>query len=135
MSTSGLSIGTHTLYIKADDNNTNVETDEIDFNDTATSEIYTPTLHAALPIFTPTSSSVVQGDTFSYSYVIKNEGTGSAVSGRSGIYLDQQSTKLSGGDGYDLIGSISGGGTVNDSNSFSTSGLSKIGRALCRERE
>ena len=71
----------------------------------------------------PTSpSSVTQGDTFKFSYYIKNIGTATAGSTKAYIYVDNK--KLSGWDGYDSIPSISAGSSKSDSNSFSTSSLS-----------
>jgi len=72
---------------------------------------------------TPTATTVTQGSTFSYSYAIGNTGAGAASSTYSGIYLDSQSNKLPGWDGYDSIGSLAPGGSYTDSNSFSTAGL------------
>ena len=74
----------------------------------------------------PSSTSVAQGDTFSFSYVMKNTGSGSSSSSHSGMYLDGQSSSylLSGGDGWDYVGSLSAGTSTTDSNSFDTDELS-----------
>ena len=73
----------------------------------------------------PASTTVTQGATFSFNYNVKNYGNATAGSSYAGIYLNGQSAanKLSGGSGWDFIGSVSANGTIGDSNSFSTAGL------------
>jgi hypothetical protein len=75
---------------------------------------------------TPDNFTVTKGDTFSFDYIIKNYGNAKAGSSKTGIYIDGKSSshKLSGGSGYDYIGSISSGRTESDRNSFDTDNLS-----------
>ena len=126
LSTANLTAGTHTLWIKADDTSTVTESNENNNWRSLSFTVAAPTRpDLTIDNITPSASSVIQGATFSYSYVVKNTGVGTATSSKTGIYLDGQaaSNKLAGWDGYDNIGSIKTGGTVNDGNSFSTANL------------
>jgi VCBS repeat-containing protein len=68
---------------------------------------------------TPNATSVTQGQTFGFSYVIQdNSSAPVTVSTSAGIYLDGQRIKS------DAIGAISANGTNPGSDSFSTAGLS-----------
>jgi len=135
-STANLSPGTHTLWIKADDTGLIAESNE---GNNWTSVTFTvvepPRPDLVVSSITPNATTVTQGSTFSYAYVIGNSGGGAASSSYSGIYLTSQFNMLPGWDGYDLIGSISAGGSYPDSNSFSTARALKPGSAPspCRQ--
>jgi len=104
-STATLTTGTHTLWIKADDRSEIAESNETNnWRSLTFTVVEPPKPDLIVSSITPTAATVTQGSSFSYSYVIGNTGGGAASSSYSGIYLDSQSNKLSGGDGYDSIG-------------------------------
>jgi len=125
-STAGLAAGTHTLWIRADDTGTNIESDEnnnwrsINFTVAAPAR---PDLR--IDSISPTTTTVTQGQTFSFDYVVKNYGNATASGSQAGIYLNGQNAanKRAGASGWDSIGSMGANGTVRDGNSFSTAGL------------
>ena len=127
--TAGLSVGQHTMWIKADYyNNLVSESDETNNWKSVTFNVTAPPLpDLVVNSITPNATSVTQGSTFSFSYVVKDIGTAAAGSSWAGIYLDGQSAsnELSGSAGYNSIaGMAANGGFVTASNSFGTAGLS-----------
>jgi hypothetical protein len=71
---------------------------------------------------TPNATSVTQGASFGFSYVVQNIGAAAAGMSWAGIYLDQQTTTLPGG--WNQIGALSANASATETNSFSTAGLS-----------
>src|SRR5205807_189784 len=133
-STAGLTVGSHTLWIKADywndatgmansGNNDVVESNEtnnwtsLSFNVTAP-----PLPDLVVANITPNATSVTQGASFGFSYVVQNIGAAAAGMSWAGIYLDQQTTTLPGG--WNQIGALSANASATETNSFSTAGLS-----------
>ena len=128
ISTSGLSVGTHTLWVDADNwNNVAESTETNNWNSVTFTVTAPPQPDLIVSSITPNATSVTQGSTFSFSYVVKDIGTAAAGSSWAGIYLDGQSAsnELSGSAGYNSIaGMAANGGFVTASNSFGTAGLS-----------
>ena len=142
ISTVGLALGDHTLTVEADywndatgmKNNGSDDVAESNETNNATT-IHFTVQQAAAPAALPdlvvdsiTNLSVVnQGDAFSFSYVIKDIGTGDVhAASWAGIFLDGQATTLFGGtspSGWNYISAMAAGGSVTASNSFSTAGL------------
>jgi hypothetical protein len=133
-STAGLTVGSHTLWIKADywndatgmansGNNDVVESNEtnnwtsLSFNVTAP-----PLPDLVVANITPNATSVTQGASFGFSYVVQNIGAAAAGMSWAGIYLDQQTTTLPGG--WNQIGALNANASATETNSFSTAGLS-----------
>jgi subtilase family serine protease len=126
ISTTGLSVGTHTLYIMEDywanmigesDETNNVRS--ITFNVTAP-PANSPDLQVA-SISAPLS--VVQGASFAFSYVIQNTGNAAAALHFSGINVDQavdENHWLA----WNQINSLGANATATLNNSISTAGLS-----------
>jgi hypothetical protein len=120
-------VGTHTLWVAADTWSNVSESDE---TNNFTSVTFTVTAPAqpdlVVDSITPNATSVSPGSAFSFSYVIKDIGAAPAGSSWAGIYLDGQSpsNELAGSAGYNSIAGMASGGSVNATNSFSTSGLS-----------
>ena len=75
---------------------------------------------------TPAASSVTQGSTFSYSYVVKNQGTAATTSPFwSAAFLDGQTpANVINGAWNQGAGSLGANGTQTFTNSFSTAGMS-----------
>ena len=90
--TAGLSVGQHTLWIKADGWGYVSESDESNNWRSFTFDVTAPPRPdlAVESISAPTS--VGQGDNFDFSYVVKNSGQASAGGNYSAIYLDGQTS-------------------------------------------
>src|SRR5262249_41802502 len=94
---------------------------------TSTTVINTDPAGAPLPDLvvaniTPNATSVTQGASFGFSYVVQNVGAAAAGMSWAGIYLDQQTTTLPGG--WNQIGALNANASATETNSFSTAGLS-----------
>src|SRR5262249_49079415 len=70
---------------------------------------------------TPNATSVMQGASFGFSYVIQNIGAGAAGMSWAGIFLDQQTTTLP--MGWNQIGALNANASATATNSFSTAGI------------
>ena len=116
--TAGLSVGQHTMWIKADYyNNLVSESDETNNWKSVTFNVTAPPLpDLVVNSITPNATSVTQGSTFSFSYVVKDIGTAAAGSSWAGIYLDGQSAsnELSGSAGYNSIAGMAANGGIRN---------------------
>jgi hypothetical protein len=127
ISTSSLSVGSHTLWVAADNwNNVNESDETNNWLSVGFTVTQPPLPDLIVNGITPTTTSVQQGGTLSFSYTIKNQGNAAADGSYAGIYLDGQSpaNELSGPAGYNSISGMASGGSVTANNSFSTAGLS-----------
>jgi subtilase family serine protease len=70
---------------------------------------------------TPNATSVTQGASFGFSYVVQNIGAAAAGMSWAGIYLDQQTTTLP--MGWNQIAGLGATAPAPETNSFSTAGL------------
>jgi len=129
-STAGLA-GQHTLWVKADywnsatnmansGNNDVAESDETNNWNSVTFNVLAPDLIVAS--ITPNATSVTQGASFGFSYVVQNIGAAPAGMNWAGIFLDQQTTTLP--MGWNQIGPLNANASATATNSFSTAGLS-----------
>src|SRR5262249_22618065 len=86
-------------------------------NNTATD---TDTLMPDLVVasITPNATSVTQGASFGFSYVVQNIGAAPAGMSWAGIYLDQQTTTLP--MGWNQIGALNATASATETNRFST---------------
>ena len=124
ISTSGLSVGTHTLWVDADNWNNVAESTETNNWNSVTFTVTAPP-HPDLIVssITPAVSSVAQGTNLSFSYVIKNQGTAAAGLNYSSWLVDSKPT-VGSGSVWDTINSLAAGATASFTDSISTSGLS-----------
>ena len=123
ISTSGLSVGTHTLWVDADNWNNVAESKETNNSTSVTFNVTAPPLpDLVVASITPNATSVTQGASFGFSYVVQNNGAATAGMSWAGIYLDQQTTTLP--MGWNRIGALSPTVSATATNSFSTAGLS-----------
>jgi subtilase family serine protease len=126
ISTTGLSVGTHTLYIKEDFyGNSVTESDETNNVRSVTFNVTGSTASTPDVVVSSISApaSVAQGTNLAFSYVAKNQGGGTTGTHYAGISVDQQpseSTFLT----YNSVGALSAAGVQTLTNSISTTGLS-----------
>src|SRR5262249_25269475 len=136
-STAGLA-GQHTLWVKADywnsatnmansGNNDVAESDETNNWNSVTFNVLAPDLIVAS--ITPNATSVTQGASFGFSYVVQNIGAAPAGMNWAAIFLDQQTTTLP--MGWNQIGPLNANASATATNSFSTAGLSVGQHTLC----
>jgi len=134
-----LSGGPHTLWIEADayndatgqfntggdvaESNESNNWNSITFNVTAPAPASQPNL--VVSSITPTATSVTQGNTFSYSYVVANQGSAGTGSGFwSAAFLDGQAASNVINGAWNSFNALAANTTQGASNSFSTAGLS-----------
>ena len=124
ISTSGLSVGTHTLWVDADNwNNVAESTETNNWNSVTFTVTAPPQPDLIVSSITPAVSSVAQGTNLSFSYVIKNQGTAAAGLNYSSWLVDSKPT-VGSGSVWDTINSLAAGATASFTDSISTSGLS-----------
>ena len=124
ISTSGLSVGTHTLWVDADNwNNVAESTETNNWNSVTFTVTAPPQPDLIVSSITPAVSSVAQGTNLSFSYVIKNQGTAAAGLNYSSWLVDSKPT-VGSGSVWDTINSLAVGATASFTDSISTSGLS-----------
>jgi glucose/arabinose dehydrogenase/uncharacterized cupredoxin-like copper-binding protein len=132
LSTAGLSVGQHTLWVKADywndatnmansGNNDVVESNENNNWTSVTFNVTAPPMpDLVVASITPNATSVTQGASFGFSYVVQNIDAAAAGMSWAGVYLDQQMTTTR----SNQIGALNANATATATNSVSTAGLS-----------
>src|SRR5262249_55648757 len=135
-STAGITAGQHTLWVEADywNSATNMANSGDNDNDVVESDetnnwlsvTFNVTVPGPLPdlvvaSITPNATSVAQGASFGFSYVVQNIGAAPAGMSWAGIYLDQQTTTLP--MGWNQIAALNANASATATNSFSTAGL------------
>ena len=116
VSTTGLSLGTHTLSLVADANNVVAESNEANnsLSQSFTVTASAPSASADLSIsgLSAYSKTVTQGEQLIFAYTLKNSGTGSAAASKVGYSVDTLPTASSNG-GTNSFGAL----TANSWNS------------------
>ena len=124
ISTGNLSFGTHTLWVGADTWNYISEGDESNNWTSVNFTVTAPPLpDLIVSSVTPATTSVQQGTSLSFSYVVKNQGTVAAGLNYSAWQIDSKPTTgiyL----GWDTVNSLAANTTVSFNDSISTSNLS-----------
>ena len=123
VSTTGLSLGTHTLFFAADMGGQLTELDETNNGKSVTFTVYDPTkANLVIDSITPATSSVMQGDTLSFDYVVKNIGAASAAASSAGYLADAVPT--AGTATFGTVDALAAGATKTLSGTIDTTGFS-----------
>ncbi len=115
-------IGTAQLTVSSNDHGYSGSGSALIDTDTIAISVRTSQIDLSVSSLTPTSTTITQGDDFSYAYVVKNIGLDTAAACATGIYIDGQ--LLPDAPGSNAVGQLAAGQSANESNHFGTAGLS-----------
>ena len=120
ISTANLSVGTHTLYVKADSTNTVTESNE---SNNVSSLTFTVLGKSDLSVSAASAPTTVKaGGIFSLNYTVSNTGQGNPNAYTyAAIYFDGRANAVC----YDIIKSLAPGGSQTIIDTFSTAGVAR----------
>ena len=120
ISTSNLSVGTHTLYVKADSGNAVTETDE---SNNVASLTFTVLGKSDFSVSAASAPATVKaGGIFNLNYTVTNSGQGNPNSySYAAIYFDGRANAVC----YDIIKNLTPGASQSITDTFSTAGVAR----------
>jgi subtilase family serine protease len=120
ISTANLSVGTHTLYVKADSGNAVAETNESNNISSLTFTVLGKSDFLVSSASAPTT--VKAGSAFNLNYTVTNTGQGNPNSySYAAIYFDGRANAVS----YDIIKNLAPGASQSITDTFSTAGVAR----------
>src|SRR5262249_34880345 len=123
INTAALSVGQHTLYFNADtwsDRDNGEETNNLN---SFTFTVSASKTDLVVDSITPAATTVIQGATLAFSYVVKDIGAGDAGASYTAFAIDQtpDTTHFA---GYNVTNALAAGASQTLNHSISTAGLS-----------